>query len=704
MGWQFINGRPVITARSGWTPPKSLTAALITGGVQLDWTNGEVINRKQVYFSVDNGVTFLPIVTGLLASTVTFNHYWDGGYSTQYKVRAFNGTSYSAWSNIVTIVVPDVDAQMIIARMTALLEEPSAAQKTNIATTILALKAAGLYNEHDAFVLTRQNGLASSKLNQINQYDTITWSSKLTGSADETGHPGVVRDGVFYQVRELSNGDLLSGAGTYGGHYYRSVNKGENWTDEGQINVDAEAVYDFCDLGNGIVLAGVQGWTGQGHIMRSINYGATWTDLGRITLHDYIPLIVNLGGGIVVASTEKSPTPAQAHVVRSTDYGLTWADVSGNFDLNVINMLCNIGGGIVIAGGGKDNGGGIFADGKIIRSIDYGATWTDLGIIVAGQVRYFGSVSLGNGIVLAGSSNGCRIVRSIDSGATWTNLGDFSYGSTSSILSGFVNLGEGKVLAITGVGSYAGRIWRSDDWGESWENVVLVENGDGVASISQISDGSILVSTSTSGTTAAKLFKMSSVYAFTRKTANSYNATKGGAGTLTFTANVGYQNDGATTYIDSNFIPSTASKLKLLDGCFWFKISGTLKGTGYVIQGAVNAGGILFAMYGGAYNVTYWNTSTQSGSQKYVVGYNAISCNNAAGWKEFINALSYDITGVPNILVNKKMALLALNENDVIGYFEANTAVLEGYGFSKYMTQSQFLTLQGIIDAYIAAL
>lgn len=686
--------------------PTGLTATIIPGGVQLDWDDNGY--AYQVYGSLDG--TSYSLLAGIHMGTHTYNHYMPGGLTMYYEVRSLNGTVVSSFSSAVSIYVTDIDAQNIIARMTALSEEPSAARKTNIDTTIKALKAANFYSEQfDQLLVSRSHGVASAKINLINQYETLTFGTKLTGQADEI---------VFHNVTELSNGDLLAGAGITSGHYWRSVDKGANWTDEGILVVDAKAIYDFCDCGGGVILAGIesQGIFAdplEGHICRSTDYGHTFTDLGRQFGHHYVTFIRrNPTTGILIAATEKSPEPLFANMLRSVDNGATWQECGngGNDEITVMNMLQYCGGTTWIAGGGKDTGGGLFVEARMIRSTNDGVSWADLGLNLGGmaaQDRFFGCAYLENGIVLVGTAPNANLLRSTDAGATWTGMGAFF---SQKMLMNIVNLGEGKVLAGTVTAPANGITAISDDYGLTWESLGVLSADQNVNDIKLLSDGNVILAMSTDGAIPAKIIK-STVRPFVRAATNTYDATgQANGGVLTFVADSGFLTDGTKSYVDSNWIPSVAAspsfvrKFKLNDNSFGFKVSGTLKATGYVIMGCADAGGRLLAIYGGANANTYNNNAAQSGSVIYEVGYNCISRHEVAGWHEYINDDAYDVTGDSVLLPDKKAAFLALNENNVIGYWEASTAVLEIGWESKFMTQAQFNAFRVIMNAYIAAL
>jgi hypothetical protein len=667
--------------------PAGLTATLIAGGVQIDWTdNGKAY---QVYGSLD-GVTY-SLLAGIPVGTNTYNHYIPGGLTMYYKIRTLDGVNVSTFSSTVSIYVTDYDAQNIIARMIALSEIPTGARQTNIETTIKALKAAGCYSDQfDELVISRAHGTASAKVNIINQYETLAWGTKLTGG---------VTDIVFYGITELSNGDLLAGAGNTTGHYYRSVDKGANWTDEGVLLAGETGIYDFCEGTNpGVVVVGT---SPTGKILRSTDWGHTWTDLGQMFGVQYVTIIRRLSNGNLIATTENSPTPATARMLLSVDEGLTWTNQGiGGTSITVTNMLCDIGGGVIIAGGGKDNGFGVFSDIQMIRSTNWGVTWINVTLpagTTATENRFFGSASLGGGIVLAGTTDAAHILRSTDSGATWTDQGQLG---TQKCISTFIHHGEGRVLLGTWAAPANGTVAYSDDWGLTWNSLGILSADQNINHMKLTSDGYVVIAAATDGAAPAKIFK-STVRPFARKATNAYDFVKFGAGALTFTADGGLNSDESTSYCKTAFIPIASSKFKQNSACFGFKVSGAQAGSGFDIQGVF---GSTYCAWNNRYTVaghTYCNGSEVDGGY-YETGYNCISRANATSIDVHINA------GTTNYLDNsagvpaREFYALALNEEGTANYFIKDR--LEVYWIGKVMSQAKFLALQGIINAYIAAL
>jgi hypothetical protein len=186
---------------------------------------------------------------------------------------------------------------------------------------------------------------------------------------------------------------------------------------------------------------------------------------------------------------------------------------------------------------------------------------------------------------------------------------------------------------------------------------------------------------------------------------NAFNLTKGGAGTLTFTTDGGYNSDGSTTYLKTNFIPSVnGSKFKQNDASFWFLISGSL-GSGVMGHGVDDGGArkIVIGAIIGSNDLNKLNSATSSGvGARYAIGYNCMARTNATTQDKYINANAYNNAANSTGLPVSEIYLLAYNDAGTPSYFVPER--LEAWGYGAYITQAEFLTIQGIVNAYIAAL
>jgi hypothetical protein len=177
-----------------------------------------------------------------------------------------------------------------------------------------------------------------------------------------------------------------------------------------------------------------------------------WNLAQRLGTQASARAITYLGNGRVLAGTS-----ANGRIYRSSDHGASWANMGTMIaDETHIYSMCYCGNGIVIAG--------TRPTGKIGRSTDYGESWSDIGQLGA-ETYVMSLVYCGNGVVVAGTNPLGHIFRSTDYGATWAHLGQqFSETQVASLC----YLGGGVVLG----GTYGvGKIIRSTDSGLTWTDV-----------------------------------------------------------------------------------------------------------------------------------------------------------------------------------------------------------------------------------------
>lgn len=179
---------------------------------------------------------------------------------------------------------------------------------------------------------------------------------------------------------------------------------------------------------------------------------------------------------------------------------------------------------------------------------------------------------------------------------------------------------------------------------------------------------------------------------------NAYNLTKSGAGTLTFTTDVGYHGDGNCA-LNPNYQPSAITGLWQQDNaCFGFKVSGTIQTTtGY--WGAYNTPRSLSVQTSNRLNCE------TSGGVNRAVGYNCLARNNAANFNQYTNASTTTVTATSTgKSIDEPCFLGAWNKsgNTIVG--GTSTEVFEIGWLGAYISQAEFLTLQTIFNNYIASL
>ena len=253
----------------------------------------------------------------------------------------------------------------------------------------------------------------------------------------------------------LENGICLAGS-AYHGFLFRSTDYGQNWTYK-DLPVDEMVIFSPTYLEEGICLAGTRPG---GFILRSTDFGISWVNLGQMAGESKIPAITYLEEEICLAGTAQ-----HGHILRSTDLGLTWTDLGQQVGTVAeggdINSLVYLGNGICLAGG---KSWAEWADMRILRSTDYGETWTDLGQIPGWTITAL--IYLGNGICLAGDSAFFgKIYRSTDYGLTWTDLGQQA-GELG--IPALVHIKDDICLAGTGDNA---KILKSVDSGLTWEDL-----------------------------------------------------------------------------------------------------------------------------------------------------------------------------------------------------------------------------------------
>ena len=217
---------------------------------------------------------------------------------------------------------------------------------------------------------------------------------------------------------------------------FRSTNNGISWEYLGNglpyHLVTALVVYTDSD-GNESLLAG----TYSGGIFRSTDQGDTWCAIdnayGSVDVHALI-----VSGYYIYAA-------GSAGVFYSTNNGDNWHQHDSGLKSPVYSLAANDS--VVFAGGDK---------GSVYRSIDYGASWSQVHIDSTWN-NHTNGLAISGKYVYAGREYG--LCRSTDSGTNWSDV------NSNDIIS--VSCMDSKVFA----GKVNGGIIVSDDNGVSWTDV-----------------------------------------------------------------------------------------------------------------------------------------------------------------------------------------------------------------------------------------
>lgn len=265
----------------------------------------------------------------------------------------------------------------------------------------------------------------------------------------DLGQQGI--ETCIYSMIGLSGGIGLAGTESYpgggtGGIILRTTNSGTNWNSLGQQSSQT-SIRCFADFGSGVVVAGT---SPHAIPLRSTDSGANWTSPGYL---DYptvtmIQAMIGLedGKGLLAGWGPAN----NIYIYKTTDSGANWSYVTTWTGKTWTQHFCDLGGGIVLAGTAVPFPGSA----SIMRTTDYGDNWTELEAVCPGEGSIFGFANFGSGVVVAGTDIHGHIIRSINWGLNWTDLGQqFSQSAIMDI----VNLGNNIGIA----GTEPGKILRS---------------------------------------------------------------------------------------------------------------------------------------------------------------------------------------------------------------------------------------------------
>lgn len=202
--------------------------------------------------------------------------------------------------------------------------------------------------------------------------------------------------------------------GDNNGVLYRSFDNGFAWA-----SLTAPSTFrinSMAYVGDGIILVG----DANGEIFRSTIYGQESPFLLEASVGVLRAMVVSyFGDGICLAGD------SNGNIYRSTNFGSFWAPIAGNpITGNAINVIVNIEGslGVFVDGLG--------ASGKIYLTLDAGLTW---GLVLTTASPFESAVYVGNGVVFAGQANG-HMWRSVDFGTTWKDLGVVAFGGIRTLI------------------------------------------------------------------------------------------------------------------------------------------------------------------------------------------------------------------------------------------------------------------------------
>jgi photosystem II stability/assembly factor-like uncharacterized protein len=204
---------------------------------------------------------------------------------------------------------------------------------------------------------------------------TFTWQQKQTGSGNIGNgfclHP-TNKNGIFIAM---------------GTQIYRSLDKGETWTNIATISLGSQAhSFYVSPLDTNMMLASMN--SSGGRVVKSTNYGQTWTTTwGPGTLTSY---------GMPLEMDPNNPNicylgPDNSIMLRSTDFGSTWSNWSSTIfrspcDIAVLYDSANY----MYVGDGTTGSGA----GELFKSTNGGLNWTSIHTISGSEIPMIAISSL----------------------------------------------------------------------------------------------------------------------------------------------------------------------------------------------------------------------------------------------------------------------------------------------------------------------
>ena len=338
-------------------------------------------NSGGVYRSTDGGDSFAERNSGLQDLRVS-----SIGVSPRFEFDAL------VLASTPTGLYRSVDGALNWARVTGGLPETEssgvafAPDFAGNQTVFAANNGFGLYRSNDAGV--SWSGVSSSGLTRTDlkgvqvaqgsfgQLVIVVWTGSRVFRSDDSGAtwtekisglPGSVVVN-FVSLGPSFNADGLALLGTKSNGIYRTINKGDSWSQAGLTGQSSVAAVTFSsDYGSdGQVFAG----TTTGGFFRSSNGGSSWTaantGLDRLNLtsisnsNDFrTDRTIFAGGG-------------QGGMFRSTDGGSNWVEIGGGLNtprVAAVDFSNNY---------GSDGTMFIGTQSGVLRSADRGATWSDI--------------------------------------------------------------------------------------------------------------------------------------------------------------------------------------------------------------------------------------------------------------------------------------------------------------------------------------
>jgi photosystem II stability/assembly factor-like uncharacterized protein len=208
---------------------------------------------------------------------------------------------------------------------------------------------------------------------------SYSWSQKQA-------HTGNIGNGFCLHPKNKNGIFIMMGS-----DLYRSLDKGETWTQIGTCSIGGTAHTFFVNAVDTNIMLCSKGTSG-GYICKSTNYGLNWFSvLGPINLTSY---------GMPLETDPNNPNtvylgPDNQAMRKSTDYGNTWTVLSGGEPGGTFRSPCDItiqfeNPGFIFVGDGTTGSG----SGKFWKSTNDGMNWTLINTVSGSEIPMISNSSI----------------------------------------------------------------------------------------------------------------------------------------------------------------------------------------------------------------------------------------------------------------------------------------------------------------------
>ena len=304
----------------------------------------------------------------------------------------------------------------------------------------------------------------SVSVSSTGQYQSACVSNVTTGyiwTSSDYGLSWTSRESSRYWISiSVSGTGQYQTASVQSGQMYTSSNYGINWTPRSGAGTSMPS-WGVSISSSGQYQTVVQ--NGSPAIWISSDFGVTWISRSE----------VNQSKMISVSSTGQYQTtvPWSGLIWTSSNFGLNWTSRTtafGNLELRGVSVSSS-GQYQTVVGGSNENVIGVTGQkgggGPILRSSDFGETWTMLSQYIANW--NYVSVSSSGQYQTAVSSGPGDIWTSYDFGVTWvqrstnTRITDFTHIKSSSS-------GQYQIATSGRAGNFNGQFYISSNYGQTW--------------------------------------------------------------------------------------------------------------------------------------------------------------------------------------------------------------------------------------------